>query len=103
MKQRSSTGTDWIVVVLGAVGILLCWWSVRWAFGGSLFFYGDEIGNLTSPVGYSYRELVHFLPEIIYNDRPVGTIFETFLFRTFGLHYGAQLPWFLLFTLQTAQ
>jgi hypothetical protein len=37
------------------------------------------------------------LPTQLYNDRPLGSILEFCLYRTFGLNYSHQLAFFLMF------
>jgi hypothetical protein len=57
----------------------------------------DEVCNLGWPVQMSYRQILHFFPEIIYNDRPIGFALERFLFDCFGFNYLPQLVCFLAF------
>src|SRR4051812_19936336 len=87
-----------VVVTLTAVAMLLCWEGVAWAFRGSdLYLYGDEIANVALYKRVSYRQILHFFPEWIYNDRPVGIAVERLLFDRFGFQYTAQLRFFVVF------
>jgi len=55
----------------------------------------DELGNLGRYLGASYRGMITFFPQWIYNDRPIGFAIERLLFDAFGFDYRRQLGVFL--------
>jgi len=61
-----------------------------------LFLISDELGNLTRFIDYSYWQNVSFLPQWIYNDRPVGFVLAQGLFDAFGFNYRYQVGVFLV-------
>ncbi len=84
-------------LALGAVSLLLCWRGIGWAIQPGAVLVADEIGNLHSFIGKSYAYGLTVLPQLMYNDRPVGVLFERVLFAHFGFDYTASLGWFLPF------
>jgi len=85
--------TDYLLAVLCAA---LCWNGVRWATGSGSFLMLDELGNLSRYLGISYRDMITFFPQWIYNDRPIGFAIERLLFDAFGFDYRRQLVVFLV-------
>lgn len=88
---------EWLTGVLSAAwSILLYWRGVSWALRPRQFMLGDEYDNLGWTLRVSWARILHLFPQSIYNDRPLGSALERFLYERFGFDYERQLPWFLL-------
>ena len=67
------------------------------------FFYADDWGWLGTASQYPVTFYTRIIPEWIYNDRPIGTIFIDAEFSTFGLNYsGYRLTHVLLHCINAA-
>ena len=85
-----------LILLLAVWASLLCWHGVSWAFHPNQFLYSDEISNLAWQFDISYRWYFYLLPQRIYNDRPIGFMFERILYDLFGMDYTRHLACFLL-------
>ena len=91
LPARAQQGTLCALLLLAVV---VGWQAVGWSVRQSFFLYADEIGNLLLRVQEGpavYRNFVHFLPRLVYGDRPVGFVLEWFLYDAFGFQYWKQL------------
>jgi hypothetical protein len=68
----------------------------RWAVHGSMFFFGDEFGNLGRIYWHSYAEIFNVLPQWVYNDRPVGFLLIRALYDVFGFNFLPQIAIMIL-------
>jgi len=91
--ERAGFAAGLLFVLAAAV---LCWKGVGWAFHQPTFLFADEIGNLPWSASWSYSGLFHFFPDQVYNDRPLGSALELFLYQLFAFDYTRQLSCFLL-------
>lgn len=97
-RSRQFQIAVWIAgSLLGLWALVLCWVGVSWAFHAWPMLAQDEVNNLSGPVRMSYRQILHLLPDRIYNDRPIGFALERLLFEHFGFNYYPQLTCFLAF------
>jgi hypothetical protein len=80
---------------VGLWAVILCWEGVSWAFRARPILSQDELANLEWAVRVSYGRILHILPAVIYNDRPMGFALQRFLFDRFGFNYTPQLVCFL--------
>jgi hypothetical protein len=92
---RPLTRADWAellaAVVLALWAAVLCWKNVSWALQPGLFPIFDELSTRTVFLTSSYRQLIHFFPNIFYADRPVGWAFIRLLADLFGFDYTKQV------------
>ena len=79
-----------------AVCLALCWKAVSWALQPGLFMMMDEISNLHRFLNGVTWSGVTILPHYAYNDRPVGFVFERWMFDVFGFDYRPQVIGMLL-------
>lgn len=85
-----------VEILLAVLAGVLGWNAVSWATQPGLFLYIDELANPTRFHYTTFSGMFTILPNYLYNDRPVGFIFEQILFDTFGFNYRPQLILFLL-------
>ena len=92
--SRSGIARTAIRLAFGLAALLLCWEGTSWALrpaGQDLL--ADEFETLC--VGHPLSYGLTFFPQWIYNDRPVGFLFDRVLFAHYGFNYTAQVGWFL--------
>ena len=68
---------------------------MSWALRPSQALLADELDNIARLIGRPLSAGLTLLPGWIYNDRPVGFVFEQVLFRQYGFDYTAQVGWLL--------
>ena len=67
-----------------------------WTLHGAMFFFGDEIGNLGRVYWRPYSTIFNPLPQIVYNDRPIGLLLIRVLYDLFGFDYLKQMAVLLM-------
>lgn len=61
----------------------------RWVLDPAHFFFADDWGWLERAHFQPWRDTIHLLPNVLYNDRPVGELVIRGLYRVFWLRHGA--------------
>lgn len=61
----------------------------RWVLDSSHFFFADDWGWLERAHFQPWRDTIHLLPNVLYNDRPVGELVIRGLYRVLWLRHGA--------------
>ena len=56
----------------------------------------DELINVPWDPHLSYGNWLYLMPEVLYNDRPLGRVTEIFLYKTFAFDYSRSVAAFLL-------
>jgi hypothetical protein len=75
----------WRLALAGLALVLATYPTFAWALRPEHFFIADDWGWLYRSAFQRPSEYASFWPQWVYNDRPVGSLFITAVYRLFGL------------------
>jgi hypothetical protein len=89
MSDRSSVLLKYRHWLLAGAMLAVVYFSQQWVLGKENGFLFDDFSHLAAVKQQTVDSIVHILPRMRYNDRPLGALTMKVMFQYFGLRFQA--------------